>query len=204
MGLLKHIISNGTPNMNLPIDQNFYISDIGPQDVQDYIEYFKERQIYEQTLNIPFPYTMEHAQKWISIIQDLNQKNDGVTVNWAIRRSSDDRLVGGIGFHGLIIGTTEQSELGYWLAKPYWGKGIMSIAAKKSVDFAFDNFNLKTIVANVFDFNKASARVLEKAGFQYQRFLKDHYTKDGRTFSGLSYAITNPKSIHHTKIQEKK
>lgn len=177
--------------MHLKINDSFYISDIAQGDQPAYIEHLKEKQIYDQTLAIPYPYTQADADWWVNHNLEATQKQSGRSVNWALRRSEDSFLVGGIGFLGLEIGD-HVSELGYWLAKPYWGKGLMTEAVQKVVEFAFKEFSLVRITANVFHFNIGSARVLEKAGFQCEAYLKKHYKKDGHIFDGKLYAMINP------------
>ncbi len=59
------------------------------------------------------------------------------------------------------------AELGYWLGKKYWGKGIMTEAIKQMTKYTFENFGyLHKIYATPFGFNIGSQRVLQKAGFE--------------------------------------
>lgn len=190
--------------MKIQINDSYYISDITTSDKAAYLEHFKEKQIYDQTLAIPFPYSEADAEWWINhCIQDV-AKQGGRTVNWAIRRSSDNFLIGGIGFIGFTIGENHKAELGYWLAKPYWNNGIMTDAVRKVIEFGFNEFGLIRITANVFHFNFGSARVLEKAGFQFEANLRRHYKKDGQIFDGKLYAViadeeSNPRRVEVTE-----
>ncbi len=187
--------------MKLKINDSYHISDIALSDKAAYLEHFKEKRIYDQTLAIPFPYTEADADWWINHNIEATAKQGGRSVNWAIRRSSDNFLVGGIGFLGLTIGEDHKAELGYWLAKPYWKNGIMTASVKKAVEFAFKEFGLTRITANVFHFNIGSARVLEKAGFQCEGYLRSHYKKDGKIFDGKLYAILNSDLSNSVKIR---
>ena len=172
--------------MNIPIGSNFCVSEIGPQDAGAYIEHLREREIYERTLTVPYPYTPEHAKDWIQRVAEEKNKMDR-SINWAIRRP-DGYLVGGIGYHDIEVGKSHRAEIGYWLAKPYWGQGLMTEAVKKMTDYGFDEFGLVRVVANVFIFNPASARVLVKAGYQLEGTLRQHYKKDGKIFDGQLYS----------------
>jgi RimJ/RimL family protein N-acetyltransferase len=100
-------------------------------------------------------------------------------VNWAIRDAAE-RAVGGIGLEGVGRSPPHRAEIGYWLAKPFWGRGVMTAAVRAVCTHAFDELGLGKITAHVFSFNEASARVLVKAGFEQEGFLKRHYVKDGR------------------------
>lgn len=140
--------------MKLKINDAYYISDIVPSDKPAYLEHLKEKQIYDQTLAIPFPYTEADADWWINHNIEATLKQDGRSVNWAIRRSDDDSLIGGIGFLGLKIGESHVAELGYWLAKPYWNKGVMTEAVKTATEYGFKELGLIRITANVFELMK--------------------------------------------------
>lgn len=172
--------------MKLKINDSYFISDIEPADKPAFLEHLKERQIYEQTLAIPYPYTEADADWWINHNREATERQNGRSVNWALRRQ-DGYLIGGIGFLGLEIGHDHRAELGYWLAKSYWNLGIMTQAVKKVTEFAFQEFHLERITAHVFLFNVGSAKVLEKAGFQCEGHLRRHYKKDGQIFDGKLY-----------------
>ncbi len=60
------------------------------------------------------------------------------------------------------------AELGHWLGKPYWGKGIMTKMVTEICDMAFHRFQIDEIFAEPYEWNAASQRVLEKAGFVYK------------------------------------
>lgn len=80
------------------------------------------------------------------------------------------------------------AEIGYWLAPAYWNRGIATDAVVAMVEYAMGAFDLARIEACVFEGNPASARVLEKAGFQFEGRLRQSITKDGRTIDSLLYS----------------
>ena len=186
---VQYSTSKGSaPEFRITVRDSIYISDITAADKPAYLEHLKEKQIYDQTLNIPYPYTEADADWWINHVAKTTLQQ-GRSVNWAIRRD-DGFLIGGIGYHDFKLGKSHKAELGYWLAKPYWGQGIMTEAVKKIAAFGFEELSLVRITANVFHFNMGSARVLEKAGFQLEGVLCKHYKKDGKIFDGRLYAMT--------------
>ena len=174
--------------MKLAINDSSFVSDIEPSDKAAYLEHLKEKQIHDQTLNIPYPYTEADADWWIKHNLDMAKRQAGRTANWALRRS-DGFLIGGIGFHDFTLGYSHAAEIGYWLAKPYWGKGIMTEAVKKVTAYGFKEFGLKRITAHIFNFNEGSSKVLQKAGFQREGYLRQHYFKNGKFCDGILYAI---------------
>jgi RimJ/RimL family protein N-acetyltransferase len=76
------------------------------------------------------------------------------------------------------------------LSEQFWGRGVMTEVVTRVTDFCFDNFPLRRISAEVFSNNPASARVLEKAGFNLEGRLKNHVMKDGKLLDSLLYART--------------
>ena len=65
----------------------------------------------------------------------------------------------------------DEVELLYGLAKDYWGRSIITQAAKAAISFGFETANLKRIIALVLPENQASKRVIEKVGFDYEKQL---------------------------------
>ncbi len=109
-------------------------------------------------------------------------------MNFAIR-SADDSLIGGCGFHDFQEGQSHLAEVGYWLAKPFWGRGIMTAAAELLCRLAFKELGLAKITAHVFPPNLASARVLEKCGFQLEGYLRQHFLKDGKFLDARLFGL---------------
>lgn len=169
------------------LDEHITLSEVKAQDIAAMVEYLNEKDIYDNTLAIPFPYTEEDGVFIVDYFKNKKQENNR-TVNWAIR-NKEAKLIGVIGFHEGFQG--HKAEIGYWLAKPYWGKGIMTKAIAKVCEIAFDECGLYRITANVFEHNQASARVLEKNGFVLEApCVKNYYQKDGKIFNGKLYALT--------------
>ncbi len=86
------------------------------------------------------------------------------------------------------MGKSHRAEIGYWLAKPFWGQGIKTAVVRKVCQYAFEEFGLVKIIANVNATNPASARVLEKCGFEQEGYLRNHFLKDGQFLGVLLYA----------------
>jgi RimJ/RimL family protein N-acetyltransferase len=164
--------------MKIVINSQIELSEFRTSDGDSLIEHLNDRDIYERTLRIPFPYGHADAEEWLSLVDKIT-KQQGRPVNWAIR-SSDESLIGGCGFDGFQVGKSHRAEIGYWLAKPYWGKGIMTAVVQRLCQHAFEEFGLEKITAHVFTHNPASARVLEKCKFLEEGFLRKHFIKDDK------------------------
>ncbi len=170
------------------VSPSIYVSDITLTDKPAYLEYLQEKQIYDQTLAIPFPYTEADADWWMGHVAETTKKY-GCSTLWAIRRA-DGKLMGAIGLHDFEPGKSHRAEIGYWLAKPYWNQGIMSEVVKAVTSYSIREFGLIRIWAPIFSFNVGSARVLEKAGYEFEGVLRKNYKKDGKIFDGKLYAKT--------------
>lgn len=67
----------------------------------------------------------------------------------------------------------DECELGYWLGKPFWGRGYMPEAAKELIRHGFENLKMSTIWCGYYDGNGKSKRVQEKVGFVYHHTCDD-------------------------------
>ena len=102
--------------MNIVVNQEIHLSDFVPSDQAACVEHFKEKEIYDRTLRIPYPYSEADFQEWLKIVKRTTQQQ-GRPVHWAIRNEAGF-LIGGIGLDGFQLGKSHRSEVGYWLAKP--------------------------------------------------------------------------------------
>jgi [ribosomal protein S5]-alanine N-acetyltransferase len=130
----------------------------------------------------PHPFTVEHAQRFIA-----NAMSHEPNRIFAIEVNGE--AAGGIGIHPQAGMYTMNAELGYWLAEPYWRKGIISAAIKKIVNYAFETFPINRIYARPFGNNPASQKVLEKAGFTLEAKLENTILKNDELLDELIYAV---------------
>jgi RimJ/RimL family protein N-acetyltransferase len=130
----------------------------------------------------PHPYGVEHANAFIAYSQlQTPESNFGIDVA--------GRIAGAIGFERRDDVWRRSVELGYWLGREYWNRGIGAQAVRAISAWAFAQWDIDRIWAGVFDWNPASARVLEKAGFTLEGRLRKSAFKDGQVLDELIYAI---------------
>lgn len=144
--------------------------------------------IHRHTMTIPYPYTEADARQYLSDVQRHTVERDH-RQSWAIRDASEE-LIGAIGFMHLRPG--HRAEIGYWLAQPFWGRGIATRAVAELCAFGFAEHGLLRVYAHVFEMNPASARVLEKAGFVLEGRRPKHVFRDGVAFDDLLYGRLRP------------
>jgi [ribosomal protein S5]-alanine N-acetyltransferase len=130
----------------------------------------------------PHPYTLEDAQSWIEYAL-----SESLITDFAIEVNGE--AVGSIGYTPDENVSSRSAELGYWLGRAYWGRGIASAAVRALTDQLLAGPSFDRLHATVFAWNAASARVLEKTGFVLEGRMRDAVVKDGRTTDGLLYAI---------------
>ncbi len=134
------------------------------------------------TDRFPHPYTEENARDFIKLTLEAEPTQIfGIYV--------DTEPIGAIGLHPLEDVFSKNIELGYWIAEPYWGKGIMSSAIAQMIAYGFEKFDINRIFARPFGRNIGSIRTLEKNGFVLEATLKNTIFKDGKYEHELIYAI---------------
>lgn len=89
---------------------------------------------------------------------------------WAIELNETGEAIGCIGYYpsgesNIGIGE-DDAEIGYWVAKPYWNKGICTEALRLMIGYCFNVKGFHTLWCDYFVDNPASGRVMEKCGFQ--------------------------------------
>ena len=80
-------------------------------------------------------------------------------------------------------------EIGYILARPYWGSGYMTEALTTLIDFAFSSLGLHRLEADIDPRNGASARVLERLGFQKEGHLRERWIVGGEVSDTALYGL---------------
>ncbi len=130
-------------------------------DVARRVELANDFEVARMTANMPFPYTHADAQEWIE--RHEAGRAAGTDYPFAIIIKNEG-IAGSIGLHK----EKENDpffELGYWLGRPYWGKGYATEAVRGILEWAQQELSVRTLTACYFDDNPASANVLKKVGF---------------------------------------
>ena len=133
---------------------------------------------------IPYPYSEKDAVEFIAAT--LGADNDS---QYALAICCDDKAIGSIGVFRKYNVHRLTAEMGYYIAEPYWGKGIMTEAVRQMCGFVFANTDIVRIFAEPYAYNTASCRVLEKAGFQCEGILRQNAIKNGQSVDMRMYAI---------------
>jgi len=139
-------------------------------DLDDLYEYASDPEIDRY---VPW----EHYKNIEEARENLNEfleeyEKDGLG-SWGIEHRTDKKLIG-------IINTSiphrinRRVELGYTISRAYWGKGYATEAVQAVIQFGFEKMDLVRIEAVVLPEHLASARVLQKAGMQFEGMLRNY------------------------------
>ena len=88
---------------------------------------------------------------------------------WVFHEKSENRFVGRSGLRHVYVAGQNEVELSYALVPKFWGQGLATEMAAAIVEIGFEQLGLKDIVSFTLPSNRASQRVMEKAGFEYVR-----------------------------------
>jgi ribosomal-protein-alanine N-acetyltransferase len=133
----------------------------------------------------PYPYSLNDAFIWVAFMRQQERQT-----NFAI--AIDGQVCGGIAVDLKVDANHQEAEIGYWLAEPYWGRGIITEAVQLLTHYAFENLGIIRIQAGVFSKNTASMRVLEKAGYVKEGIMRNALIKKGEVMDKHLYAILKP------------
>lgn len=160
----------------------YILRDWRGDDAPSIANYADNRKIWRNLRDgFPHPYTFHDAEIFIERINAADPRT-------AFAIATESEAIGSI---GLALGTDVHrytAELGYWLAEPFWGKGIMTLAVQFLTAWAFHKLNLHRIYAEPYAGNQASHRVLEKAGFTREGVLRKNVFKDGKILDQVLYS----------------
>ena len=131
----------------------------------------------DTSTRFPYPYSGDDSRVWLdAAVRDPNGR-------WALEL--DGHVVGGVSLHPAGEGI---GELGYWLGRDHWRRGIMTRVIARFAPEAMRAFDLHRLFATVYAVNPASMRVLEKAGFAREGARKSAIVEDGEPLELAVYA----------------
>jgi [ribosomal protein S5]-alanine N-acetyltransferase len=142
-------------------------------DLEKLVEYANNKNISDTLSDgFPFPFTYDDGVKFIE-----RANSSEPTLMFAIRWKGE--LAGSVGIFPESDYHRKNAAVAYWVAEPFWGNGIATEAIKQIVNYGFQTFDISRVWANPFGNNKASHRVLEKAGFTLEAVLSKSVFKNG-------------------------
>lgn len=138
---------------------------------------------------VPYPYGLADAEEFLSWALPQQEKTRFSAI---CLKHDPETLRGSISYEWLEERNT--AELGYWLAVPLWGQGLMSEAIPAMVEHAFEVADIGLITASYFKENPASGAVLRKAGFEEAGPSKIHCRARDTEVDAISMQLAKEKA----------
>lgn len=133
---------------------------------------------------------IEETRDWITKGAEALAK--GTDLVWTLEH--EGQPCGCVGLHDITWGVRavryDRAVMGYWIARPFWGKGLMTEAATAATRWAFETLGLHKVTISCFDNNIGSRRVIEKVGFRFVGRSEEDIWRDGAWYAHLRYELT--------------
>mgnify|MGYP001140467552 CR=1 FL=1 len=172
------------------------------EDLSEVLALVQDKDVAATTLNIPYPCTEAEINDWFQLQQ--RELEEGKGLRWAVCITETKELVGAIKL--ATHPEYESAELGYWIGKPYWGKGYASEATHLVVNYAFDTLELNRIEAHAMVENIGSIQILRKLGMQEEGYHPQLIKKWGEFKDVKTYGLLRSQWLatsHTSAINER-
>ncbi|KGP91797.1 acetyltransferase [Pontibacillus chungwhensis BH030062] len=111
------------------------------------------------------------VHRFMRKILDTYDQNPSLGLKIIIRKE-DEVKIGHAGIVPQTIEGTEEWEIGYWIARPYWGKGYATEVAQSLKLYGFRHLKAKKLISLIQPENMASRRIAEKNGMMVERLIQ--------------------------------
>ena len=163
------------------------------QDTESLAFHLNNKKIWDNCRDgLPYPYTKGNARFFIKQAQEKTDISDFcITVG--------GEAIGNIGF---VRGTDVErfnAEVGYWISEKYWNQGIVSDALTEAIQYYFAHTEVIRVFATVYEYNPASMRVLEKAGFRKTGIFRKACYKNGQFIDAHHFELVADKKLEENQ-----
>lgn len=169
--------------------------DLKLSDLDDLYEYASDPEIDH---HVPWEHYKNIEEARTNLKEYIEEyEKDGLGA-WGIEHRADKKLIG-------IINTSiphrinRRVEVGYTIARKYWGQGLATEALQAVIQFGFEKMDLVRIEAVVLPENTASAKVLLKAGMQFEGLLRNYQVWKGKPCDLQMYAVVRKNTGNSTR-----
>lgn len=143
-------------------------------DIKDVAKLSNDKDMFEMTASLPYPYLEDHAKEWISTHDE--QIATGKNFIFAIRLLESNSLIGCINIS--INNFNNRGYIGYWIGKKFWNMGYGTEALKRIISYGFEDLKLERIWAEYYAHNTPSGKIMKKAGMIDEGIKRNHIKKD--------------------------
>jgi ribosomal-protein-alanine N-acetyltransferase len=188
--------------MNTPVleTKRLRIKLLQPEISNSVLQYYlRNRESFSETESLrPSDFYTPEYWKEQSSKSLLEFKNDQAVRFCLFDQAPSEQMIGTVNFTQIFRGAFQACYLGYAIDKKSEGKGLMTEALSRAIQYVFEDLNLHRIMANYLPDNVASARVLEKLGFVIEGRAKDYLFINGAWREHVLTSLTN----HHWKARK--
>jgi RimJ/RimL family protein N-acetyltransferase len=156
-----------------------------PADVQAFFDVFSNAEVMRYWSSPPLTDRVQADQKLADILEHYRK---GDLFQFGVERKLDRQLIGTCTLHH-IHPQNRRAEIGYALGRPFWGQGYMHEALVALISHAFGGLRLHRLEADIDPRNAASARSLERLGFQREGLLRERWIVDGDVSDSAIYGL---------------
>lgn len=156
----------------------------GSEDREDLVAMADDPSVWRNLAEpFPHPYTLDDADTWIERASRylIPVRHMAITIGGTV--------AGGIGAEPLRGEREGASSFGYWLGRPHWGAGLATECGRAYLAWYVTEFRPRRLEANVYGWNPASARVLEKCGFSLEGRRSQAIVRGGEVTDDLMYGF---------------
>ncbi|MBB5538698.1 GNAT family N-acetyltransferase [Rhizobium giardinii] len=136
------------------------------------------------------------------VIRNEQEFASGQAVPLFIFLRAQDQLVGGLTIGYIRRGAAQCCMIGYWMGERHAGKGHMAEAVKLAIPYIFSSLQLHRIEAACIPENQRSIRLLEKAGFQREGYLREYLKINGQWRDHLMFSLLSQDSVQPKNLSD--
>jgi ribosomal-protein-alanine N-acetyltransferase len=167
--------------MSKPIKtRRLVLRELMDSDVPELARLAGDWDVARMTARIPYPYSEALAREWMTTLEP------GEFVRVVEFQGT---LVGAVGY---VPNADGSAEIGYWIGRPWWGRGFATEAATALVRYCFTTAGFKRLTCCHFEDNPASARIIRKLGFRESGAGSAWCDARQAEFPAISYELNRP------------
>ncbi len=174
-----------------------YLRGIEASDANEIARHLNDYDIASMIPNTPSPYGMEHAALFVEFAERRLAEN----ADFHMAVVFNDGTFIGMCAIANIDKINMNAELGYWIAKDYWGNGYAKEAIRIILSFAFNELRLNRIYAKVLTRNERSIHLLESLGFSNEGTSKEEVFHTGKFLDVIRFGIIRKDYTDHLGIE---
>lgn len=160
-----------------------------PENAEDMYEYSSDSEVTKY-LTWSCHSSVKETERYIKLLQ--RKYTQGVFTDWGLIHKESGKFIGTCGFTSFDY-QNNTAEIGYVLARPYWGMGLAAEAARCVMEFGFENFGLDGYCAKCMEGNDASMRVMQKVSMSFEGIYKNGMFIKGAYKTIIVYNVTREK-----------